>query len=467
MATTPSGYHGLAGFHKYWGKKPVESWQLLIDQLTDKGDTVLDPFLGSGLIAKECIGKERKFIGFDINPVSLELSKLFLSPPSHASLKQALDSLYGEISVLIDNLYRTQKGDIVSHFLWENKKIQKAWKKEGRSRVELELTKKDITLFEEFEMVRRLSYSFKFFENSRINSKSSMTIDELFSQRALYGIDVLLFAIQKYESGVQRALKLILTAALGQMSNMVFAVTKRGKTKGEVSDQVEVGSWTIGYWQPNQHFEINMLNCYKNKADKLLKALKDDNPADFTEDLEAFIKGKQNCLFQLGDSEKLLKELPNQSVQVILTDPPHGDRIPYLELSEIWNGFLDYPANMEDELIISNAKERGKDKVGYNEKLANIFAECERVLTDDGVMAVMFNARSKEHWSSLNALSAINYVGCYPLHYSAGSVFQDNRKGGLKTDFVLLFSKKESVELSNKFSDFPGWSSELPVTSEK
>jgi DNA modification methylase len=47
---TPQGYRGLAAFHKYWGKKPVEYWTYLIENLTREKEVVLDPFLGSGLV---------------------------------------------------------------------------------------------------------------------------------------------------------------------------------------------------------------------------------------------------------------------------------------------------------------------------------------------------------------------------------------------------------------------------------
>ena len=42
------------------------------------------------------------------------------------------------------------------------------------------------------------------------------------------------------------------------MTRMVFAVTGRGKTKGEAAEKVEVGSWVIGYWRPRLHFEVNV-----------------------------------------------------------------------------------------------------------------------------------------------------------------------------------------------------------------
>ena len=58
IQSSPEGYKGLSSFHKYWGKKPTEAWRFLIENLTEPSDIVLDPFLGSGLIAKEYNGPQ-------------------------------------------------------------------------------------------------------------------------------------------------------------------------------------------------------------------------------------------------------------------------------------------------------------------------------------------------------------------------------------------------------------------------
>jgi len=68
----PKTYTGLAGFHKYWGKKPIESMCYLIEKCTKEGDIVMDPFLGSGLISRECLLRNRRFVGIDINPFSID-----------------------------------------------------------------------------------------------------------------------------------------------------------------------------------------------------------------------------------------------------------------------------------------------------------------------------------------------------------------------------------------------------------
>ncbi|MCB0082348.1 MAG: DNA adenine methylase [Caldilineaceae bacterium] len=449
----PAGYKGLAGFHKYWGKKPTEAWRFLIERLTEDGQVVLDPFLGSGLIAKECTDLNRRFIGFDVNPISIELTKLYLDLPSHQDLLTALAAFEEAVKPAIYQMYRLANKQIATHFLWENEEITRVWTKAGRQRIELDLSATERQKLQAQSVyqstgVRKL----RLFDNSRINSKADFALSDLFTPRALQAIDLFKHEIDKYEGNVKRALQLILSASLGQMSKMVFAVTRRGKSTGKQATGIEVGSWVIGYWRPVQHFEVNAWNCFENKAKKLLNAIAQTGPQSpilTTADIAEFTHYGLDACLDVGDSELLLQQLKTESVRLILTDPPHGDRIPYLELSEMWNSVLGFEASYAEELVVSDAKGRHKDLAQYNRKLAAIFGECARVLENNGVLAVMFNARSTDHWHSLHNLEAatgLNYLGSYPLAYSAGSVAQDTRKGGLKTDSVLIYGKNVSPQ---------------------
>jgi site-specific DNA-methyltransferase (adenine-specific) len=48
--------------------KPLKIWQQIISDRTKEGDTVLDPFMGSGTTAVACKNLGRKFIGIEISP---------------------------------------------------------------------------------------------------------------------------------------------------------------------------------------------------------------------------------------------------------------------------------------------------------------------------------------------------------------------------------------------------------------
>ena len=475
---TPKGYRGLSSFHKYWGKKPVETWRFLVENLTESRDLVLDPFLGSGMIAKECVDLNRRFIGFDINPICIELAKFYLVLPNYWKLVGALSNIQKNIESTIQDMYRISDGNIVTHILWKQGDVELAWLKRGTGRVEIQLTETDICRLKHCPMYEpKYLREICLFDNSRINSKKSLSLSDLFTPRALRTIDLLKKEIENIDDlSVKRALLLTLSASLGQMSKMVFAVSRRGKSKGNIAEsKIEVGSWVIGYWRPNRHFEINAWNCFYNKARKLagsleeVESVKNINNAQGMSDV---IKNSANAFVEMGDSEELLATFPSNSVNLILTDPPHGDRIPYLELSEMWNSVIGYKSDFGGELVVSNAKERNKDVETYNRKLSSIFSECSRILSQDGFLAVVFNARSKRHWNSLRNLESdagLNYIGCYPMQYSAGSVVQDSREGGLKVDFVLLYGKNHRMQYKQKylevFRNIKNWSFEYPTSS--
>lgn len=105
FAINPDGYKGLAAFHKYWGKKPVEIIDYIISKLTSEGDIVVDPFLGGGLIARIANERKRRFIGIDINPISIELGSFFIELPSYSDYKKQLKIIETNIKNDIEHSY--------------------------------------------------------------------------------------------------------------------------------------------------------------------------------------------------------------------------------------------------------------------------------------------------------------------------------------------------------------------------
>src|SRR5579884_4242030 len=89
LPSAPAGYTGLAAFHKYWGKKPLEYLSFLIETLSEPGDLVADPFLGSGLVGPEALRRRRRFIGIDLNPISMEMARLAVDLPSREEYEEA------------------------------------------------------------------------------------------------------------------------------------------------------------------------------------------------------------------------------------------------------------------------------------------------------------------------------------------------------------------------------------------
>ena len=64
----------------------------------------------------------------------------------------------------------------------------------------------------------------------------------------------------------------------------------------------------------------------------------------------------------------------------------------------------------------------------------------------------------------LNDYTELEFTGAFPMEYSAKSVVQENRVGGLKQDYILVMKHKSSKNINRKyFYNIPGWIEELPV----
>lgn len=469
IAINPDGYKGLAAFHKYWGKKPVEIIDYLISKLTTEGDIVIDPFLGGGLVTRIASKRRRRFIGIDINPVAIELGSLFVNMPSYIEYKKQLAKLENDVKEAIEQSY-SYHGETASHYLWDGDQLEQIWTKKGKSIKVFNVSSEEVKCLESYvSYMPRNIRELRFFQNSRINSKNDFNINNLFTERALHNIDLLLDSILKIDNPIlKRAFLLTLTSASGQMSKMVFAVSNRGKTKylKNSTEKVEVGSWAIGFWCPKRHFEVNVWNCFVHRAKKLEKILthdRYDKKFSLCTNIPDFINDKHDIALVCQSSLDVLKEIPKDKISLIVTDPPHGDRMPYLELSEFWNAILqvDVP-DFNNEIVVSNAKERNKTLEKYNKDMSLFLKECYRVLSKDGLLVVFFNAKDIESWSFLENAEQFEYIGCFPMNYSANSIVQDNRKGSMKSDYVLIYGKEknEKVEV---LKNMPLFNFNLPM----
>ena len=83
-----------AGFGPYYAMFPVNFARLVVEQMTPKGGSVLDPFCGRGTAPFVAQATGRAALGIDINPVAWVFAKVKTSPePSTEKLVDRLDDL--------------------------------------------------------------------------------------------------------------------------------------------------------------------------------------------------------------------------------------------------------------------------------------------------------------------------------------------------------------------------------------
>ncbi|RWG07593.1 MAG: DUF1156 domain-containing protein [Mesorhizobium sp.] len=115
-----------------------------------------------------------------------------------------------------------------------------------------------------------------------------------------------------------------------------------------------------------------------------------------------------------------LDHIPQGSVDAVVIDPPYGANVMYAELSDFFYVWLKRTAGLvapefftrrltdkQSEAVANKAHfkgQKGADALAnrdYQEKMAAIFAECRRVLKQNGIMTVMFTHKDTSAWDAL------------------------------------------------------------------
>ena len=160
-----------------------------------------------------------------------------------------------------------------------------------------------------------------------------------------------------------------------------------------------------------------------------------------------------------------LDHLQDGCVDLVLTDPPYYDNVMYGELSDffyVWlkrtlgtvhpDLFADDLANKDDEAVANPARfarlGRKKKQLAcgdYERKMAAAFQETFRVLTDDGVLTVMFTHKKVEAWdtlatSLLDAGFAIH--SSWPVHTESEHSLHQAKKNAARSTIMLTCRKR-------------------------
>ena len=166
-------------------------------------------------------------------------------------------------------------------------------------------------------------------------------------------------------------------------------------------------------------------------------------------------------LGQVQSADAAESPLPDAVASTWFTDPPYYDAIPYADLSDfflVWHKrslrgdpVLRNPFDPNDpltpkarEAVQDKTKEvdgRPKDRAWFEETMAKAFAEGRRVLSEDGVGAVVFAHKTTEGWEAL--LSGMirggwTITASWPLATEMGSRLRARNSAALATSIHLV-----------------------------
>lgn len=358
------------GVHGYFTKQVWSVVQHYIKTFTQPGDTVLDPFGGSGVTLVESLLLRRKAIHIDINPLSKFIVQHLIEPIDFTKLAEAFQHI---------------KEQFQQHA--------------PKSEVDIE------------KMLKQYPYP-----QGNILPKNSdvSTIEQLFSKKQLAQLAYLKSLIQKEGSDVRGCLMLMFSGLLNKV-NLTYH-SSEGRTEGRGNSSIFC---YYRYRIAPRPVEVDVMTYFESRFKKVVAGKRE-------------ISGLINAT-TLGNAQVIkgtatnLSSIPNESVDYIYTDPPYGSKIPYLDLSIMWNTWLGLLVSNEDyanEVI--EGGELKKSKKDYSSLLTQSIKEMARVLKYDRWMSFVFAHKDPAYWHFI--IDAAESVG---FEY-AGAVKQNNGQTSFK-----------------------------------
>ena len=197
----------------------------------------------------------------------------------------------------------------------------------------------------------------------------------------------------RYEKRVSDSLKLLLLSYNASHSTLMTRVVAKKKSK----DFILTGAQSGVLYISKLPIEKNILRGLKRKA----KSLK-----------EAYFSLEEcsgNVVVRNQSSAKMKER--DQSIDFVFTDPPFGDFIPYAEVNQINELWLDKVTERRNEAIISPST--GITIADYERMLSQIFKEVARVTKKSSFVTAVFHAAKADVWNAFaTALRSANLTVC-------------------------------------------------------
>lgn len=422
--------------HKYWGRKAHNIIDTYISHYTNEGDVILDPFMGSGVTIIEALKLGRKAIGVDINPMSRFIVENSISKIDLNLFEKNFYAILNKSRELYGSLYDTlcpvcKKKVEFECAVWENDKLYSV---RGKCK-EHGLFSKKVDAFD-YDLYDTCSNKLKKADKEShvsypkeailqyVKRSGRSYINELFSDRALLILSFIKTEILKIDDVKQQQLLLFcFTSMLSNVSKML---------PGDKDRSTYRSGWVISkFWTPKIHTERNIFYCFELRFKAILAGKKE--LSDISID---------DCSLLTADSCRL-SNIDDESIDYIFTDPPYGESIAYLALSQFWNSWINPKVDYEHEIIIDSFRNKGYED--YAKRISKSYSEMYRVLKDKHYLSFTFNNRDLSVWKAvMDACTNAGFI-LESIVYQEQAVSSGtqgiNRNNTLRGDFVYNFRK--------------------------
>lgn len=198
-------------------------------------------------------------------------------------------------------------------------------------------------------------------------------------------------------------------------------------------------------------FELRLQDSSAKKKAEKVYGLSEPLGLDIAEDFASFEKGKR---IYLSCSDSSTTDIKDGSVDAIITDPPFFDNVHYSQLADffhVWQRHILGESGTRDSQTTRSPDEvQNADVDAFTGRLGAVWAECHRVLSDNGVLAFTYHHSRSEGWSSvLHALMEAGFgiSAALPMKAEMSVAMPKHQaKEPIDLDIILVCRKRSALK---------------------
>lgn len=446
------------------GRKSIDIAQKIIETLSEDGDVIYDPFTGSGSFIIAAAKVNRKIIGNEIDNYTFSILRTLLTKADNDKLQELFKKLEENVKIQIMSLYETEccgSKNYISKLFYDpqnkeyfhptsNREI-----KDGKNIklsntcpicnslyknfTQLDLTKLNDITNEDIEDFPKNKY----IENSRINITSTTGADyydRLFTKRNQKALLLLQKGIKNLENIKEKdLLQFALVSALA-----LSRIAMYGSSTDRLYHVILHGAQEMNVWELFES-KVKAFIKFQETFDSILT----DNPID-------------NNLYELKNIayQSYVDSCPEQKFDMIYTDFPYTDQVPYLEwnqLYRIWLNEFYKPGEFEltedmlsKEIVQTNAPSRSdKQSIGnYYHDIDIMFKDFNKVLKDNKLAIFTVKLGARKYFETLMQIinlarkNGFEYVARIGIDKNDPTIRKQSAyKNTLSNEMIIFFQK--------------------------
>lgn len=206
----------------------------------------------------------------------------------------------------------------------------------------------------------------------------------------------------------------------------------------------------------NAPFELRVTKRGEKSAGEKVMGLSDPLPSAAAASYREFADGMPLYLSS-GDSS--VTDIPDASVDAVVTDPPFFDNVHYSQLADFFHVWQQHfrPDKRPSSTTRSEREVQHADAPTFAERLSNVWKEAARVLRPDGRLIFTYHhSRPEGWWSLLVALhsAGLRFTAAHPIKAEmSGAAPKQQAKEPIDLDIVFVCQKREVVDIDGVDSE--------------